>query len=242
MTERLWLATKSPRTVLAEVTSVRGGSFTLDRSPYSPGESEYRHPQPADRGIVWLGGDKRNLRKVTWRSGELWHTLDGAVPERGARLRCDLDVERRVAIEDAHLAMHLVASAIARGRLAEFSSALHVQGGGHFAFDVTRATFAPKKVADALARANEAAARTLATSTGYVARSEARNVDAQPFSDALTLPGPEETLRVVTVGDASVLPCDGTLAATTAGLGRIVLKSARPKAAMMALQFGVAAR
>ena len=114
MTELLWLQEPQRRTSLAKVVARRGPSFVLDRSPFCPGTSEYRHPQPADKGEVWVGGDKRWLRRVAWHRGELLHTLDGATPEPGQQVRCHLDVERREAAEDAHTAMHLVLSALAR--------------------------------------------------------------------------------------------------------------------------------
>lgn len=239
MTELLWLQEPQRRTSLAKVEAVRGPSFTLDRSIFCPGTSEYRHPQPADRGEVWVGGDKRWLRRVGWHRGELRHELDGAVPKKGEQVRCHLDVERREGIEEAHTAMHLVLSALARARSAVFTDQARVQGGRHFGLVVRRDSFEPQAMADALEQANAAAARKLEVTLDHAPRDALHRVDAQPFSDKLEHPGPEATLRIVRIGDASALPCDGTLRSTTSGLGRIVLQAHRPDALGVVLQFKV---
>jgi Ser-tRNA(Ala) deacylase AlaX len=240
VTELLWLQEPQRRTALAKVVARRGPAFVLDRSLFCPGASEYRHMQPADKGEVWVGGDKRWLRRVAWHRGELLHTLDGAVPGVAEQVRCHLDVERREAIEDGHTAMHLVLSALSRQRKVVLTGPCVVQGGRHFSLAVRADTFAPQLAADALAQANAAAARKLMVELDHAPRDALHGVDAQPFADALTHPGPDTTLRIVRIGDASALPCDGTLRSTTAGLGRIVLQAARPGDEGMLLQFKVA--
>jgi Ser-tRNA(Ala) deacylase AlaX len=243
LTELLWLQEPARRTCLARVTAVRGQGFLLDRSLFCPGSpSPYRHPQPADRGEVWLGGDKRWLARVAWHRGELLHFLDGAVPKRGDQVRCHLDAQRRGACEDAHTAMHLVLSALVRARAgAVLTDEGRVQGGRHFALAVRQDTFEPKAIAEALARANEAAARPLEVTLEHATRDALHGVDPQPFVDREAFPGDAATLRIVRIGDASALPCDGTLRTTTQGLGRVVLAAARPDARGMALQFRVEA-
>lgn len=236
-TERLWLQEPQRRTCLAKVAAVRGEGFVLDRTLFNPGASEYRHPQPADRGEVWLGGDKRWLRRVAWHRGELLHFLDGAVPKRGAQVRCHLEVARREGVEDAHTAMHLVLSALARARAVVLTDEGRIQGGRQFTLHVRKDTFAPQAIADALAQANAAAARKLEVTQDHVTREGLHGVDAQPFHDKTEFPGPSTSLRIVRIGDASALPCDGTLRSTTHGLGRIVMPAARPDERGVGLQF-----
>lgn len=236
-TELLWMQEPQRRTCLAKVVAVRGEAFVLDRTLFCPGASEYRHPQPADRGEVWLGGDKRWLRRVAWHRGEVLHFLDGAVPKKGDAVRCHLEVGRREAVEDAHTAMHLVLSALARARAGVLTDEGRVQGGRQFTLHLRRDTFQPQAVADALAQANAAAARKLQVTMEYATREALHGVDRQLFHDKVEVPGPDTALRIVRIGDASALPCDGTLRSTTHGLGRIVLHSARPDERGVGLQF-----
>ncbi|HEV8359238.1 MAG TPA: hypothetical protein VGR28_02160 [Candidatus Thermoplasmatota archaeon] len=240
MTELLWLQEPGRRTCLARVAGVRGQGFLLDRSIFNPGASAYRHPQPADKGEVWVGGDKRWLRAVRWtQGGALLHVLDGAVPKKGEQVRCHLEVARREAAEDAHTAMHLVLSALARQRKMLLTGPCVVQGGRRFTLAVRPDTFAPPLIAEALATANAAAQQKLEVRIDHAPRDAVHGLDAQPFSDGVTHPGPEGTLRVLRIGEASALPCDGTLRSTTAGLERIVLAATRPSSEGIVLQFRV---
>jgi Ser-tRNA(Ala) deacylase AlaX len=112
-----------------------------------------------------------------------------------------------------------------------------VQGGRHFALVARADTFQPQAIADALGQANEAAARKLEVKLDHAPRDALHSIDPQPFHDKVLHPGPDTTLRIVRIGDASALPCDGTLRSTTAGMGRIVLEAARPDPLGMVLQF-----
>ncbi|MBI4392269.1 MAG: hypothetical protein HY556_00525 [Euryarchaeota archaeon] len=239
MTALLYLDEPQRRTCNAKVEAIRGVSFTLDKTIFSPGTSLYRHPQPPDRGEAWIGGDKRRLSRISWRRDELLHALDGAVPKIGDTLRLHLDVERRERIERTHTAMHLILSVMCRTTKVVLTESAHVQGGGHFAIRIQRVGFSPALAAKWLEAANGFAAKKLLVRIEYRTRPALRDVDAQCFSDEVTHPGPEEGLRIVRVGDASALPCDGTLASTTKGMGRVVLQSARPGVGGVNLQFRV---
>lgn len=227
MTELLWLQEPGRKTCLAHVTGTRGPAFLLDRSIYAPASHAYRHPQPPDRGEVWLGGDKRVLTRVFWERGELRHVVRGAVPARGSKVNCHLDAERREATSAAHTAMHLVLSAFARARLGGLTAEPAVQGGRQFILTARWARWSPEALKELLDRANAAAQDKLLVTAAYATRDGLHGVDVQPFRDALLFPGPESTLRVVRIGDASALPCDGTFLDTTARLGRIVARDAR---------------
>jgi len=221
LTELLYLEHPSRRAALAKVTALRGEAFLLDRSLFHPGTSAYAHPQPADRGEVWLGGDKRNLRRASWDRGELRHALDGAVPERGQPVRCLLDAERRARVEAAHTAMHLVLSALARGSRVVLAAPPRVQAHAQFRLALRAEGFVLEVLAEALGAANGAVSRKLEVHVEHTTRDAIRHVDAQPLPDGPGFPGPDDVLRIVRIGEASALPCDGTFLTTTAGLGRI---------------------
>jgi Ser-tRNA(Ala) deacylase AlaX len=239
VTQLLWLEEPGRKTCLATVTGTRGPAFLLDRSIYCPASHAYRHPQPADRGEVWLGGDKRLLTRVFWDRGELRHVVRGAVPARGAKANCHLDVERRLDAAAAHTALHLLLSAFARGRLGLLTEEPRVQGGRQFTVTARWARWSPEALKALLDEANAAAARKLEVGSTYATRDALHDVDAQPFADGVLHPGPEATLRVVRIGDASALPCDGTLLDSTARLGRITARSVGHLEAGTRIQFCV---
>jgi Ser-tRNA(Ala) deacylase AlaX len=226
VTELLWLQEPGRRACLATVVATRGPAFMLDRSIFAPSSHAYRHPQPADRGEVWLGGDKRVLTRVSWERGELRHVVRGAVPARGAKVNCHLDAQRREDASAAHTAMHLVLSAFARARLGELTAEPAVQGGRQFTLTARWARWSPAALKQVLDAANEAAQGKLLVQSEWRTRDALQDVDAQPYRDALLYPGPD-TLRIVRIGEASALPCDGTLLDTTAKLGRIVARDVR---------------
>lgn len=239
LTDLLWMQEPGRKTCLATVTATRGPAFILDRGIYAPTSHAYRHPQPPDRGEVWLGGDKRVLTRVAWDRGELRHVVRGAVPAKGAKVNCHLDADRRAAVSAAHTAMHLVLSGFARARLGELTAEPFVQGNQQFTIVARWARWSPEALKGLLDGANGAAQRKLLVTTEWATRDALHDVDAQPFVDALAFPGPRDTLRIVRVGDASALPCDGTFLDTTARLGRIVARDAQPGAQGWRVQFQV---
>jgi|GEM_PF-3174770 len=220
-TDLVWLREPSRRTLLATVTGTRGPSFVLDRSIFQATSHAYRHPQPADRGEVWLGGDKRVLTRVFWDRGELRHVVRGTTPPRGTEVRCHLDADRRDDASAAHVAMHLLLSAFLRRRLGVLTDEPAVVGGRRFSLSARWNEWSPKALKDLLDAANASAQAAHEVAYEYVPRDGARDVDVQRFDDGSTIQG-EDVLRLVRIGDASCLPCDGTFPPRTAALGRIV--------------------
>lgn len=234
VTVALYLDHPSPRTALAKVTATAPGAFVLDKSIFHPGTVAQGHPQPADRGYVWLGGDKRWLKAVDWRRDQLLHRLEGATPRVGAEVRCHLDVERREETEAAHTALHLVLSRLARpGDVPEG----RVLGGRRFRIDVARHRFSAQGVADALAIVQSQIDTNLQITVEHVLASR-----AQTDAGSLVAAGDQDRpVRIVRIGTVSAWPCEGTFRPRTLGLGRVVLEAARPRGGMMELRFQVRA-
>lgn len=220
------------------MVATRGPQFVLDKSIFAPTSHEYRHPQPADRGEVWIGGDKRVLTRVHWDRGELRHAVRGVTPGTGTQVRCILEADRRDDASAAHLAMHLVLSAFSRARLGVLTREAEVQGGRQFTVAARWTAWSPQALKELLDAANQVAAGKHEVAYEYVPRDGARGVDAQPYEDEVTIPGPD-VLRLVKVGTASVLPCDGTFPDRTAGLGRIVARSVQVARSGARVQFRV---
>lgn len=223
--ELLWLIEPKRSTCLAKVTDVRGNQFQVDRCLFAPTSRSHRHPQPADGGTVWLGGEKRRVEHVAWREGGLWLTLRGAGPELGAKLQCELDADRRLAMSCAHTAMHLVLAALWREPGAVLAADPHVKGGGTFRIE-TVDRLAPERLAAALRQANDWAKANLDVERLAVARDEAvHRLDAQRFQPPDPFPGPTDVLHAARIGTACTFSCDGTHVDATRRIGRVVLAS-----------------
>lgn len=108
MTELLYLRDAFLAEFDAVVAAAEGSRVVLDRTAfYATGGG-----QPHDCGtLVWDGGSAAVV-DVTKAGAEVWHRLDGPVPELGAEVKGFLDWERRHALMRTHTAMHVLCGVI----------------------------------------------------------------------------------------------------------------------------------
>ncbi|MGB0652065.1 MAG: hypothetical protein ACPGQL_02595 [Thermoplasmatota archaeon] len=224
--ERLWLTQPRRATCLTEVQEVQGDRFRVDRALFAPRSRACRHPQPADKGTVWVEGEKRRLAGVMDdpADGQVWYRLRGTVPDVGARLQCEIDAKTRNLASRAHTALHLWLLASPTD-LPPLVADPEVRGGGHFRLTYAW-TVAPAVLADQVKRCQAAIARDVPLEHRYVTRDEAKHLAyRQPFQPPDPLPGPDP-LPLVGIGDVW-LPCDGTHVDRTGRIGGIVVSHAR---------------
>ncbi len=215
----LWVTEPSRSTCLATVTAVDGVWFQVDRALFAPKSRACRHPQMADKGTVWIQGEKRRLDAVRdvgpGQQQDVWYRLRGTVPPVGAKLQCELDAAHRRAMSHAHTAMHLFAFHADAALVCD----PEVRGGGHARLTFDR-FIAPPDLAAWLARANQDVAADIPVEASYMSREEARHVATpQHFTPPDPLPGPD-VLPMVRIGQSCV-PCDGTHVDRTGRIGRI---------------------
>jgi misacylated tRNA(Ala) deacylase len=104
VTELLYLRDAYLREFTATVTAVDGDRVALDRTAfYATGGG-----QPHDTGML-AGAAVTNVRK---EGDDVWHTLDGAVPEVGAEVAGVIDWDRRHRLMRTHTAMHVLCGVI----------------------------------------------------------------------------------------------------------------------------------
>lgn len=225
-TERLWITEPRRSTALAKVVAVRGQAFALDRSLFAPASVFHRHPQPADKGTVWLTGEKRKLDRVFQRDGILWHQLRGTVPAVGEQAQCQLDADRRLEASRAHTAMHLLMAALHRGNAPPLVRNPEVRGGGHFRLDLG-GPVEPRALAGWLAQARQWVAEDRPVVREHLARGhEAKVLDAQRFHPPDPFPGPPGVLDVAVVTGVCSYPCDGTHVERTGKVGGFAIAEA----------------
>jgi misacylated tRNA(Ala) deacylase len=110
MTEQLYQTDSYIREFEALVTAVEGQAVALDRTAFYPGGGG----QPHDTGtLAWQGGSQRVV-KVQKRGADVWHTLEGEVPQAGTAVRASLDWERRYQLMRTHTALHVLCGVVWR--------------------------------------------------------------------------------------------------------------------------------
>ncbi|HVG00030.1 MAG TPA: alanyl-tRNA editing protein [Chloroflexia bacterium] len=109
-TEALYHTDSYLREMDAAVTAADGSRVALDRTVFYAQSGG----QPFDQGILsWEGGSARVV-SVRREGEEIWHELDGPVPDVGTLVRGTLDWERRYALMKAHTALHVLCGVIWR--------------------------------------------------------------------------------------------------------------------------------
>lgn len=103
-TELLYLRDAYLRDLSATVTAVDAGKVALDRTVFYPTGGG----QPHDTGTL-AGARVLDVRKD---GGEVWHLIEGPMPEVGATVEGHLDWDRRHALMRTHTALHVLCGVI----------------------------------------------------------------------------------------------------------------------------------
>ncbi len=218
-TEQIYLHDSYARTFDAEVTAAEGNLVTLDRSAFYPGGGG----QPHDLGTLngaQVVGFKRD-------AGEVWHELDGDVPEVGDAVKGELDWERRYSLMRTHTAMHILCGVIWRDYGAK------VTGGGmqplkgrmDFEFEQMKAEL----VGDIDRAINEEVKNARSISVRFLDRTAA-NVDPDLIRTKINLLPKEITeVRVLDIEGLDVQADGGTHVKSTDEVGTIHIANYKSK-------------
>lgn len=103
-TEMLFLHDAYLREVQATVRAVDGDRVSLDRTVFYPTGGG----QPHDTGAI---GEARVV-DVRKEGDEVWHQLEGPLPEVGATVAAGIDWDRRHALMRTHTALHVLSGVI----------------------------------------------------------------------------------------------------------------------------------
>jgi misacylated tRNA(Ala) deacylase len=116
VTELLHQTDAYARSFTATVTRVHEGSIALDRTAfYATGGG-----QPHDTGVLVFQPEgapaprRALVTSVRKENGEVWHSLDGPLPNEGDRVEGEIDWDRRHALMRTHSALHVLCGVIAR--------------------------------------------------------------------------------------------------------------------------------
>ena len=210
-TELLYLRDAYLREFTAVVTAVDGDRVALERTAFYPTGGG----QPHDTGT--LGG--AHVVDVVRAGDEVWHALEGEIPEVGATVDGRLDWERRHALMRTHTALHILSGVIWH----EWGTA--VTGGNmeprrarmDFEFDPLPEGFG----ATVEAKVNAELAADRPVEVAFVPRGTAlEDEDLIRTKVSLVPPGVTE-LRVVDIVGLDKQADGGTHVARTAEVGRV---------------------
>src|SRR5215831_17223188 len=111
-------------------------AVACDRTAFYPGGGG----QPHDHGWLLAGGKTLAITKVARQNGQVWHTLDGALPAVGTTVHGRLDWDRRYKLMRTHTALHVLCGVVWRdyGALVTGGNMEPLQGRMDFEFEALR--------------------------------------------------------------------------------------------------------
>lgn len=226
MTRRLYLEDAYLRECDATVLSADGPKIVLDATVLYAESGG----QAADHGTVrWEGGEARVVDSQIaggGHVGDVVHTLEGAVPPAGARVRVAVDWERRHGLMRHHTAAHLVAAVVYRDYKAKFT-------GGQLYPDRARLdihfdSWDPELPARIEAAANAEAQKGYPVRNYEISREEFATGDLLRTAENLVDPN-LATIRLTDIVGLDVQADGGTHVRDTREVGRIVMGKAENK-------------
>jgi misacylated tRNA(Ala) deacylase len=226
MTELLCHTDAYLREFEASVVATSGSEVVLDRTAFYPAGGG----QPSDQGsIAWPGGESR-VREVRRREGQVWHVLEGAVPDVGSRVRGALDWERRYQLMRTHTAMHILCGVIWRDYKASVTGGNMepLRGRMDFEFETMRQELV-KEIQERVNREVEAARPVR---TRILPRAEAFQIPDLIRTKVNLLPEGILEVRVVEIVGLDLQADGGTHVANTSEVGTIKILDYKSKGAI----------
>lgn len=114
MTDLLYQTDSYLKSFEATVTAIDADNrgIALDRSAFYPGGGG----QPADRGVLAIGGRSYNVTRAKKAGDEVYHYVDGdaPLPEVGDRVQGQIDWDRRYKLMRTHTALHVLCGVVFR--------------------------------------------------------------------------------------------------------------------------------
>lgn len=213
------------KTLLTEVAFARASEVALARSIYYASRPDYAHKAPTDRGHMLAEGHKLKIDRVRWQDGALLHRVTGPPPAKGAKVQAHLDWPRRHETMRAHAVMHLLFAAVpAVGRGTVVSA--EVAGGGRVKATLRLRDASPAALARLVATLNGWIGERLDVVPEFAPRDATERVATPQHVPLSAIAPAEPSLRLVRIGERSVLPCDGPHVANTRELGGVAIENA----------------
>jgi len=218
-TERLYVDDSYLREFDATVVKSGPRFVVLDRTAFYPEGGG----QPTDHGTLEAGGEKHSVVKVMTRGQQIFHYLDGDIPQ-GAEVHGVIDWERRYGYMRLHSGEHLL------------TDLFEAAGSGPKVFSsFTQLDFKPspldqETVEDVRRRFDEVVDMDVPVRIYYADRDRLDVGDDERKQSFLEkIPADVERLRMVEIGDHAHTFCMGTHVKRTGEIGRLKSLRLEPK-------------
>jgi misacylated tRNA(Ala) deacylase len=218
-TEQLYVEDSYLREFDAAVVRAGPRFVVLDRTAFYPEGGG----QPTDHGTIEAGGEKHNVVKVMRRGSQIFHYLDGDIPE-GAEVHGVIDWERRYGFMRRHSGEHLL------------TGLFEAAGSGPKVFSsFSQLDFKPSPLDEETMqgvrrRFDEIVDMDVPVRIYYVDRDQLDvGDDARKQSFLEKMPPDVERLRMVEIGEHALTFCMGTHVKRTGEIGRLRSLRLEPK-------------
>lgn len=225
MTEQLYLADQELRSFTATVVGVdaEASRVNLDRTAfYATGGG-----QPNDTGTLSWDGSTATVTSVRKEGADIWHIVDGALPEIGSPVEGEVDWDRRHQLMRTHTAMHLLCGVVWNeyGVVVTGGNMEPLKGRMDFAFDPLPDGFAD--TITAAVNAEIAADRPIEVS--FLPRDTAVEDDDLIRTKVNMIPESVTEIRVIDIVGLDKQADGGTHVATTGEVGSFTVTKTESK-------------
>ena len=214
MTETVFLADCYMKELDATVVAAEGNKIELDKSIfcYQGGG------QLADNGKIACNGSEYKVVDVKKENGTIMHYLDRDGLQKGDKVHCTLDWERRHKLMRYHTAAHIL-SAIVNKKTGALITGNQIET-EQARFDFNLENFDRAVIEECVKEANAAIKRSMAVKMYFMPREEAMKIPGM-VKLATAVPPQVANLRIVEIGDVDTQADGGTHVKNTAEIGSI---------------------
>jgi len=187
----------------------------LDRTAFYPGGGG----QPCDQGTLRVDGRELNVKQIKRQGADLWHVVDGELPEPGAGVVGTLDWERRHRLMRTHTALHILCGVVWRDYGAQVTGGNMepLKGRMDFEFENLRAEL----VHEIEEKVNAEVEKALDVRVKILPREEAFEIPDLIRTKINLLPEGIREVRVVEIVGLDLQADGGTHVANTREVGRV---------------------
>ncbi|QBD77074.1 alanyl-tRNA editing protein [Ktedonosporobacter rubrisoli] len=175
--------------------------------------------QPADHGTLSWATNQAGVIDVRRHGAEIWHRLEGAMPEVEARVHGQLDWDRRYALMRTHTALHILCGVIWRDYGAHVTSSSMDPLKGRQDFELERMTL--DFVTEIEQRVNAEITANREVCIRFLPRAEAFTIPDLIRTKINLLPPDIEQVRVAEIVGLDLQADGGTHVARTCEVGHI---------------------